>query len=438
MLGDRQLLNAAHVQRVGICAFAARLLQSAISNRQLAIACLLAACLTTSSPAQDLLPGEMPVKFGRKMVEPDRFPTVRELMDRLDKPEQAPAIVFRFYEDRHNHYAPQWSPDGRALSVLRSDIEAHTSKIVILPSLDAETPVVLYPESVSYDHMFAWSVSGGRAFAFASTNEPAEQENLHVASLKNKPQPKRVTSGPGVKASPSLWVEGPQGQLFFSHAGKLAKLDVDIERPGDGKPGPPLGDGVEASLSPDGQWLVWTERIQLAGNQNNYSLKVRDLERSSDQRLASLPGMLLRNPTWSPDGRQIAFYARPMLQTSWRLYVVPAPSRLAIQQAAGSTGPAIVAQDVRVEEHFQNFGPSWDPRGNRLWFFGRAAEQEYYPLRWATLDGRRTGEVGYPRRLTTGLDVAVNPNPALRAVAFCAIEDLHQDVIVMILSHEPE
>jgi hypothetical protein len=36
------------------------------------------------------------------------------------------------------------------------------------------------------------------------------------------------------------------------------------------------------------------------------------------------------------------------------------------------------------------------------------------------------------------LDVAVNPNPALRAIAFCAIEDLHQDVIVMILSHEPE
>jgi hypothetical protein len=98
----------------------------------------------------------------------------------------------------------------------------------------------------------------------------------------------------------------------------------------------------------------------------------------------------------------------------------------------------LVAQDVRVEEHFQNFGPSWDPNGDRLWFFGKAADQEYYPLRWATADGSRSGQVGYPRRLTTGLDVAVNPDPSLRAIAFCAIEDLHQDVIVMILSHEPE
>ena len=97
-----------------------------------------------------------------------------------------------------------------------------------------------------------------------------------------------------------------------------------------------------------------------------------------------------------------------------------------------------IAQDVRVEEHFQNFRPSWDPRGDRLWFFGRADEQEYYPLRWVTVDGSKTGQVGYPRKLTTGLDVAVNPNAALRAIAFCAIEDLSQDVIVLILSHETE
>jgi Tol biopolymer transport system component len=160
--------------------------------------------------------------------------------------------------------------------------------------------------------------------------------------------------------------------------------------------------------------------------------------------------MMLRNPVWSPDGRHIAFYARPMQQPSWRLYVLLAPARVRQQPPPGQNreddeivGVALpqatlVAQDVRVEEHFQNFGPSWDPRGDRVWFFGRAADQEYYPLRWAHLDGRRNGQVGYPRRLTTGLDVAVNPNPALRAVAFCAIEDLHQDVIVMIMSHEPE
>jgi hypothetical protein len=400
--------------------------------------------------AQELLPGEMPVEFGRKMVEPDRFPTVRELMDRLERPEQTVALGFRFYEDRHNHYAPQWSLDGRALALLRSDVEAHTSKIVVLPSLDAVNPVVLYPESASYDHMFTWSASGGRAFAFASTNEPAEHENLHLSSLRDRPQSKRVTSGPGVKANPSLWLDGSQGQLFFSHAGKLQSVTVEVERPAGDNPALPVGEGTEANLSPNGQWLVWVERIQAGAAQVNYSMNLRDLTRNTDQRLPMPPGLLLRNPVWSPDGRHVAFYARPMLQPSWRLYVQAIPAvRNAISSAAKSDSddqtitipagpPILIAQDVRVEEHFQNFGPSWDPRGDRLWFFGRADDQEYYPLRWVSIDGRRNGQVGYPRRLTTGLDVAVNPNPSLRAIAFCAIEDLHQDVVVIILSHEPE
>jgi Tol biopolymer transport system component len=408
------------------------------------------AAVNVRAAAQELLPGEMPVEFGRELIEPRAFPTLRELMTRVERPELGPAIVFRFYGDKHNHFAPQWSPDGRALAVLRSDIDAHTAKIVILPGLDAEKPTVLYAGLDSYDHMFAWAAGGGRAFAFASTNEPSEQENVHVGAVATEPQTKRVTSGPGVKTHPALWLDGRQGQLLFNLAGKLEALRVDLDRADAETSGQPLGDGTEASWSPDGQWLAWTERTQLNAAQSNFTLKVRDVVRKTDQRIFAPPGMLLRNPTWSPDGRHIALYARPISQTSWRLYVLDAPSNLAFRvpgneqpaddAAAGPAPgkPVLVAQDVRVEEHFQNFGPSWHPRGDRLWFFSRVEDQEYYPLRWATIDGRRRGEVGYPRRLTTGLDVAMNPNPALRAIAFCAIEDLHQDVIVMILNHDPQ
>jgi hypothetical protein len=275
-------------------------------------------------------------------------------------------------------------------------------------------------------------------------------ENLHLASLVGQVQPKRVTSGPGVKSNPALWTEGNLGRLFFSAAGKLESLALDLDRLAEAKAGPPVGQGTEASWSPDGHSVVWTERSQVSATQSNFALKLRDVVNQTDTRLFALPGMMLRNPACSPDGRHIAFYARPLLQPSWRLYVIPAPRRLGFAERAGdpaggelpaataSNTATLVAQDVRVEEHFQNVGPSWDPRGDRLWFFSRAEEQEYYPLRWTMLDGARRGEVGYPRKLTTGLDVAVNPNMNLRTIAFCAIENLSQDVIVLVLSHENE
>ena len=97
--------------------------------------------------------------------------------------------------------------------------------------------------------------------------------------------------------------------------------------------------------------------------------------------------------------------------------------------------PVLLVENVRVEEHFRNFGPSWDPTGDRLWYFGGAEEQEYYPLRWASIDGSRHGIVHYPPRLTTGMDIAVNSRKDLRAIAFCAIENLSQDLIVLILNH---
>src|SRR5439155_18455487 len=110
---------------------------------------------------------------------------------------------------------------------------------------------------------------------------------------------------------------------FFSLAGKLAAIRVDLEGASDEKRGQLLGEGTEASWSPDGQWLAWIERVQLDAVQSNFTLKLRDWSRQTDQRLFNQPGMMLRNPTWSPDGRHIAFYARPAQQTIWRLYVLP-------------------------------------------------------------------------------------------------------------------
>jgi hypothetical protein len=415
--------------------------------RRLARAAWLIGMVGMPATAQDLLPGEMQIEFSRELVEPARFPTLRELSDHLAQPEQSAALAFRFYRDRHNHFAPQWSPDGRALSVLRSDIEAHTSKIVLFPALDATRPMPLYGDSDSYDHMFAWANDGSRTFVFASTNEPSEQENLHLAALGEPIRPARITAGPGVKTHPSMWLDGGRGRILYNASGKLCQLQVELSQAGPAA-AEPLLDGTEARWAPQGRLIAWIERHDLGASLSSSALKLRDGERGVDRRLFAQPGVVVRNPTWSPDGHWIAFYARPARQPVWRLYVVsssthgaaepdPKDDRPAAAQFGGSSKAILIAQDVRAEEHFLNFGPAWGPRSDQLWFFTKAQDQEYYPLRWASLDGQASGEVAYPRKLTTGLDVAVNPDPNRRALAFCAIEDLSQDVLVLLLSHEP-
>lgn len=411
-----------------------------IQSRTAASLLIAVAWLSTAS-AQDLLPGEMPVAFSRELVEPREFPSVRQLMQRLARPEQSSAITFRYYHDQHNHYAPQWSPDGRSFSVLRSDIEAHTSKVLVFPGVAETRPQVLFAESDSYDHMFAWG-SRPPTFVFASTNEPSEQENLYLGNPSDVKKTRRLTRGPGVKANPSLWLASNNGRLLFNQSGKICQVDVDADDARE--PGEPrqFQDGTEARWSPDGKLFAWVERHDLGGSLASTTLRLRDVQRASDQPLYAQPGSVVRNPAWSPDQRWIAFYARPAQSPAWSLYVVPVPSTRrdgetdsGIMAFATGRNAVQLASDVRIEEHFQNFGPAWSPASDRLWYFGKAADQEYYPLRWTATDGRNGGEVAYPRRLTTGLDVAVHPDASRRSLVFCAIEDLSQDVVALLLAH---
>jgi len=387
---------------------------------------------------EGLLPGELPVDFGRELIGRSKFPTLRELVQIINKPEHVPALLFRFYGDQHNYYAPAWSRNGYALAALRSDIEAHTSKIVVFSNLKAQTAEIVYEAKPSYDHMIAWDVSGKPIFAFASTNERGRNENIHFGEIRGiKLYGYRVTKGPEPKRHPSLWLGNSPALLYASEnkviSAGIASRSLQITE------GKTIGTGNEACWSADGEWFLWVRRLYISETYSKEWLIAARRHLNLQLRIFSREDTLIRNPTWSPSGRYVAFYLRKSNEPGWKLATLRLPGSLDKRD----TGPkqeeaelplAVIAR-VKAQEHFRNFGPTWDPRGDRLWYFTTTGEQEYYPLHWSSADGGTKGVVHYPSSLSAATDVAVNPNPKIRAIAFCAVRDLSQEIFIIVPNH---
>ena len=369
----------------------------------------------------DLLPGELRITLGRELIGATRLPTLREIEKAVREPDVQPVAVFRLHGDRHNHYAPAWSEDGRSLVALRADIDARTCKIVLFADLHQPEPLTLYDDTASYEHMPSWNAGLASRLAFSSNRAGDQQEQIHL--WEPSAVPLAVTTGPGSKVFPQLRMTGGQSHVLFRRVDQFELLPLTADRTGTPR-GQGLGEADEMRFAPNGEKIAVIRST--SGEGSSQELLLRERMTPREVRLVAEPGRLLRSPRWSPDGRWLAFWSRAKEGRDWELWTV----NVAQDQPAGRR-----ATGVRVQEDFRHVGPAWSMDSQRVWFTAAQAEQSHYPLQWLSPDGSRRGQVEYARSLTTAIDVSSCPSSPSPALSFSAVERRSLELFVMLLNH---
>jgi dipeptidyl aminopeptidase/acylaminoacyl peptidase len=210
-------------------------------------------------------------------------------------PVDAPADVHprRLTDGPKKDSAPRWSPDGRSIAFL-SDRERDKSQLYVMPAAGGaarritDRPLGAYPASWSPDStklLFAALVPDVEPPADAEAKKRWEQRPRHITKAQYK------ADGQG-------YTFGARTHLFVAD---IASGTVTQISEGDSE------DRAE-SWSPDGNQIAWS---RTRGGRTDYNW--------SDIHIASADGTRARqlttdvgratSPTWSPDGKSIAFYA---------------------------------------------------------------------------------------------------------------------------------
>ncbi|MBV8829482.1 MAG: PD40 domain-containing protein, partial [Acidobacteriaceae bacterium] len=191
-----------------------------------------------------------------------------------------------------------------------------------------------------------WSPDG-KYFVFQSTREGkteiwALRERKALTSWlgSSKPEPVRLTSGQLNSLAP---VFSPDGKKLYvigqQHRGELQRYDSKSRE------SVPYLSGISAEFvefSRDKQWITYVTFPE--------GTLWRSRPDGSDRLQLTRPPMRAVVPSWSPDGRQIAFTAVSP-RTLWRAYIVP------------SSGGAV--QEVFPEPHNQAMA-SWSTDGTSI------------------------------------------------------------------------
>ena len=363
-------------------------------------ALLMAGLFAHPAWAQNTLPGEFTdIELGRPLLEPDRFPTVQEIRALVRNPQLTPVVTFKLHGDQNNHRLPSWSPDGLRLAFQRSEVNAKSSKLLLLPTLSAEKPTLLSPPGDVYDYMFRWGVNNTTgSFAFARILP--DQGHTHIFLSTDGEKVQQHTQGAGRFQHPALY-ERTDGiwQLIYEREGQLL-LDAWNSQ-GPVESGISLGRGASSLWSIDGVRLLLSRERARTGRLTSFDMVILSRRDGTGQVLPAQATDTVRSPSWSPDEQRVAYFVRAAGDV--------APWRIQIVSASGGS-PTMIGDDVMVNPDFESEGPSWEPSGQRLWYFSHAQrEGAYYPLVATDLETGKTQTIHYTKRCTTPSDLAVNP-----------------------------
>ena len=228
---------------------------------------------------------------------------------------------------------------------------ASTIWITTLPGLES----VEIPHEVSSD--FSPVYAGGKVFFLSSRKGKA-------TIYKYDPAAKSVTQalandGPDIR---SLHGEGDTlvydrlGEIYLydtkSGTSKLVPIEIEADLPEVRPRIDSVGDELEnASISPTGVRAV----IEAHGDIFTVAAK-----RGPTRDITNTPGVMEREPAWSPDGQSIAYFSDE--SGMYALHVAP-------QTGDAVAGAAAVKKFALAAEPAYYFGPKWSPDSKKIAFY---------------------------------------------------------------------
>lgn len=300
-------------------------------------------------------------------------------------------------------YAPRWAPDGSQLAYQVYDPAKDTREIWLI-RLSADGRREGNPDEVTAGRTAAADLLGGRKppvidFEWAPNMKLLSKPFVFASRGANKnfdlfADGDWITKNPGNDGQPS-WSKDGRYVAFASQqkdSGDIYAIDLQ----GDSTPVRltfwPTATELAPRWAPKGNTLLFT-RAQ-SGNKGQDIGVIQDTTKPqpSTRMVTEWPGDEIR-PSWSPDGKFIAFYANKDTKSDkvFDLWIV--------DNMGGNAKK--LASNVVVDE---SGGPAWSPDGSVL-FYVQQDFKEDNPVKWVKADGSAFGTIDTGTQLNGDLAV---------------------------------
>lgn len=204
------------------------------------------------------------------------------------------------------------SPDGKQMAISDGSQQDRKSRIYVLP-VDGGTPRLVTPKAPSYLH--GWSPDG-KTLAYCA--ERSGNYDIYTIPVEGGEET-RLTTAEGLDDGSEY---SPDGEFIYFNSIRSGLMQIWRMRPdGSGQEQVTPDDGYHnwfAHVSPDGRQIVFlTYEREVTGHPENKEVMLR-LMTLGDKKVRVLAKLFggqgtINVPSWSPDGRRLAFVSYQLL-----------------------------------------------------------------------------------------------------------------------------